>query len=137
VSYVGFDYSRARVGRGNGRRLDDARVAHAGLQLLVFRWLGLVNRMYFAWRWLWERKVMRKAELALGSFRITGMEGPLIKRVSYHFIDNRGEYRGGSLRTLFCDAQDDLTVIFYDEETPEQSVPASAMMFHKLRWLKV
>jgi hypothetical protein len=87
-----------------------------------------------AWRWLWERKVMRKSGVALGSFHVASVEGPLLKRVIYHFIDHDGGYRGGSLRTLFCNTDDDLTVIFYEEENPDHSVPASAMMFHRLNW---
>jgi hypothetical protein len=89
---------------------------------------------YLAWRWLWERRVMRKSGFALGSFRVASTEGPLMRRVIYHFVDEKGEYRGGSLKTLFCDTQDELTVIFYDEDDPEISIPASAMMFHRLRW---
>jgi hypothetical protein len=77
---------------------------------------------------------MREAGLALGSFYVAGTAGPLLKRVVYRFRDDTGEYRGGSFRSLFCDTKDDLTVIFYDEHNPEVSVPASAMIFHKLRW---
>ena len=88
---------------------------------------------YLSWRWLWERKVMRKSGFALGSFRLT-KHSPLLKRVIYHFTDQEGGHRGGTVSTLSCSTEDDLTVIFYDEDNPEYSVPASAMMFHKLRW---
>lgn len=92
---------------------------------------------YLAWRWLWERRAMRQEGFALGSFRVVGMAGPRMKRVSYQFTDNNGEHWGGSFRTLYCDTQDDLTVVFYDERNPNISVPASAMMFHRLIWADV
>jgi hypothetical protein len=91
---------------------------------------------YLAWRWLWERRAMSKSGFALGDFRIAGMAGRFLKRVVYHFVNSHGEYHGGSFRTLFCDTSDDLTVIFYNEAKPEISVPASAMMFHRLNWTR-
>jgi drug/metabolite transporter superfamily protein YnfA len=89
---------------------------------------------YLAWRWILERRAMRKSGISLGSFRVTRLEKPFMKRVVYHFNDEQGGYHGGSFRTLFCDTLDDLTIVFYDESDPEISVPASAMMFHKLKW---
>lgn len=77
---------------------------------------------------------MRNSGLALGSFRVARTEKPFMKRVVYRFIDGRGGYHGGSVRSLFCDTRDDLTVVFYDEIDPEISMPATAMMFHKLAW---
>jgi hypothetical protein len=90
---------------------------------------------YLAWRWIWERRAMRATGIAMGPFRVARLEKPpFMKRVTYHFNDDQGAYHGGSFRTLFCDTSDDLTVIFFDESHPEVSVPASAMMFHKLKW---
>ena len=89
---------------------------------------------YLAWRWVCERRAMRKSGIALGSFHIARMEKPFMKRVVYRFNDEDGGYHGDSFRSLFCDTRDDLTIVFYDESNPEISVPASAMMFHKLKW---
>lgn len=89
---------------------------------------------YVAWRWIWERRAMRGSGIALGSFRVARVEKPFLKRVVYRFNDRQGGYRAGSIRSLFCETRDDLTVVFYDESDPEISVPASAMMFHKLKW---
>ena len=89
---------------------------------------------YLSWRWLWERKAMCNTGFALGAFRVTGPAGPLLHRVVYQFVDGKGEYYGGSFRTLISDGSDDLTVVFHDEAKPEVSVPASAMIFHRLNW---
>ena len=89
---------------------------------------------YVAWRWIWERRAMLNSGIALGSFRVTRIEKPFMKRVVYRFNDQQGGYRAGSIRSLFCDTRDDLTVVFYDESDPEISAPVSAMMFHKLKW---
>lgn len=83
-----------------------------------------------AWRWFCERRAVSTSGFALGTFRVTGQAGPLLKQISYQFVDHEGEYYGGSLRSLFCDAEDDLTVVFHDEARPEVSIPASAMIFH-------
>jgi len=88
---------------------------------------------YLSWRWLWERKAMRGSAFALGNFRVSRAEG-IWKRCAYQFIDGNGEYHGGSFRTLFSDPRDDLTVVFYPPSDPDVSVPASAMMFHRLKW---
>src|ERR1700682_1863055 len=56
------------------------------------------------------------------------------KNIQYDFVDHKGDHYGGSVNSLFGDATDDLTLIFYDEDNPDKSVPASAMIFHKLVW---
>jgi hypothetical protein len=86
------------------------------------------------WRWLQERRAMRKSGFAIGSFHVAGMEGPLLRRINFQFIDHNGDYRGGSFRSLFCDTRDNLTIVFFDEDNPDVSVPASSMMFHRLQW---
>jgi hypothetical protein len=91
---------------------------------------------YLAWRWLWERRAMRQSGFALGSVHVISMAGPIMKRVVYHFRDHEGEYRGGIFRTFFCDTRDHLTVVVYNEDNPAVSVPASAMMFHRVKWLE-
>lgn len=94
-------------------------------------WLLVI---YLAWRWLWERRAMRNSGFALGSFRIAHEAGPHMIRVVYQFVADDGQYHGGSFKTFSCDTADDLTIIFFDAANPEVSVPASAMMFHRLKW---
>jgi hypothetical protein len=101
--------------------------------LAVSAWLPVC---YLAWRWIWERRAMQTSGISLGSFRVGREEKPMMRRVIYQFNDQRGGHRAGSFLTFFCDSRDDLTVVFYDESNPEISVPASAMMFHKLKWGK-
>jgi len=89
---------------------------------------------YLPWRWIWERRAMRSSGISLGSFRVGREEKPMMKRVVYQFNDGQGGYRAASFLTFLCDTRDDLTIVFYSESDPEISVPASAMMFHKLKW---
>ena len=114
--------------------LDDVPMPGGSLYYGISVWLLVC---YLSWRWIWERRAMRSSGIALGNFRVTRTEGPLMKCVVYHFKDQMGEYRGGFLKSLFCDTRDDLTIVFYDESDPEVSVPASAMMFHKLKWAEL
>jgi hypothetical protein len=105
-----------------------------GFSILYFGGSIWLFVCYLAWRWIWERRAIRASGIALGPFRVSRLEKPFMKRVVYRFNDAQGEYHGGSFRSLFCDTRDDLTVVFYDGENPEVSVPASAMMFHQLKW---
>jgi len=86
-----------------------------------------------SWRWLRERKAMQGSAFALGNFRVIRPED-IWKRIVYQFIIGNGGYHGGSFRTLVFDSKDDLTVVFYPPSDPDVSVPASAMMFHRLKW---
>jgi hypothetical protein len=86
-------------------------------------------------RWLWERRALRHTGLSIGSFSVTaGGRPPGNRQIRYHFVDPEGEYRGGMLDSLYCDQADDMTLVFFNEADPDQSVPASALMFHKLVW---
>jgi hypothetical protein len=94
-------------------------------------WVACVST---AWRWLRERRTLRMSGLALGSFSVSRGHHPAMRHIRYHFIDHEGEYRGGSFDSMFCDQSDDFTLIFYDEDDPDVSVPASAMVFHRINW---
>ena len=86
-------------------------------------------------RWLWERRTLRHTGLSIGSFSSQASETqPYQKHIRYHFVDPEGEYRGGMLDSMFCDPTDDMTIVFFNEANPDLSVPASAMIFHKLVW---
>jgi hypothetical protein len=57
--------------------------------------------------------------------------------VNYSFVDDQHHYRGGSVNTPFASgANDDGTIVFYDPKNPEQSVPAAALLFHRVQWVK-
>lgn len=73
--------------------------------------------------------------LALGTFSVSRSGHPIMLRhIRYQFVDHEGEYRGGSFDSMFCDQSDDLSLVFYDETNPDVSIPASAMVFHRLVW---
>jgi hypothetical protein len=107
--------------------------AFSGLYWGAWLWAPCVLT---AWRWLWERRTLRMSGIAVGSFEIRGSHLPPMRQIRYHFVDLQGEYHGGCLDSLFCDQSDDLTLVFYNEEDPNQNVPASAMIFHKLLWME-
>jgi hypothetical protein len=87
-----------------------------------------------AWRWLWERRTLRMSGMAIGPFEVRGSHRPPMRQIRYHFVDLQGEYHGGCIDSLFCHQSDDLTLVFYNKADPDESVPASTMIFHKLAW---
>jgi hypothetical protein len=70
----------------------------------------------------------------MGSFSAKTYSKPAYRQILYHFVDREGQYRGGCFDSVFCDDRDDMTIIFYDEAEPDRSIPASALIFHKLVW---
>jgi len=102
---------------------------------LIFMALSLWSfACYLAWRWLWERRMLRRQGISLGSFYVSDGMRPGMKQVKYDFLDHDQERRGGAVDSLFVDHQDDLTLVFFNEANPDQSVPAAAMIFHKIAW---
>lgn len=101
------------------------------LRLLAMFWIYFV---YLAWRWLWERHILRREGISAGSFNISQVGNGVLKDIQYSFVDHKNQYQGGIVRSLFCDRDNDLTLVFYDERNPERSVPASALIFHRLVW---
>lgn len=87
-----------------------------------------------AMRWVWERRMLRLEGVSMGSFSAETYSRPPYRQVRYHFVDPEGQYRGGCFDSMYCNRDDDMTIIFYDEADPEKSIPASALMFHKLVW---
>jgi hypothetical protein len=71
---------------------------------------------------------------SIGDFSVTTNMNPPYRSIRCHFVDPEGEYRGGIFDSMVCDQADDMTIIFYDEDHPDRSAPASALMFHKLVW---
>ena len=104
--------------------------------LVIVRWLFAVWLffLYLAWRWFWERWILRKEGVGIGTFSVSRSRQPLMLEVRYNFKDSNDEHYGGHAGSLFCDRTDDLTIVFYDQGDPAQSVPAAAMIFHKLIW---
>jgi hypothetical protein len=101
------------------------------LRLLAMLWIYFV---YLAWRWLWERRILQREGISAGPFNVSQVGNGLMKDIRYSFVDNKNQYQGGIVRSLFCDRDSDLTLVFYDERNPERSVPASALIFHRLVW---
>lgn len=112
-------------------RIQDSFMDGAALFYLAGSlWMLLVT---LASRWGWERRMLQCEGIAMAGFSAERSTG-LIQRIRYNFVDHEGHYWGGIFASMFCDRKDDLTIIFYDERNPQQSVPASALIFHKLVW---
>lgn len=94
----------------------------------------LMMVLFLATRWVWERRVLRFEGLALASFSVTANTKPPYRQIRYSFVDNNGEYRGAIFDSMVCDTDDSMTIIFFNDSNPDQSVPASALIFHKLVW---
>jgi hypothetical protein len=99
--------------------------------LLGSIWISVTS---LALRWVWERRTLRHEGVTIGGFSVHSGPKPIYITIRYHFVDPDGEYRGGIIESMFCDKADDITVIFYNENNPDQSVPAAALLFHKLLW---
>jgi hypothetical protein len=96
-----------------------------------FTWAFVIS---LAMRWIFERRMLRLEGVSMGDFSAREYSKPAYRQILYHFIDPEGHYRGGCFDSVLCDDSDDMTIIFYDENNPDRSIPASALMFHKLVW---
>jgi hypothetical protein len=96
-----------------------------------FLWVLIVS---LAMQWVWERRILRVEGISIGSFSVKRNTRPPYCQVLYHFVDPAGQYRGGCFDSMYCDQADDMTIVFYDENNPDRSIPASALLFHKLVW---
>ena len=99
--------------------------------IACFTWTFVIS---LAMRWIFERRMLRLEGVSMGSFSANTYTKPAYRQIRYHFVDPEGHYRGGCFDSVFCDQSDNLTIIFYDENNPDRSIPASALMFHKLVW---
>jgi hypothetical protein len=70
--------------------------------------------------------------VTIGSFSVAA--NARRRSIRYHFVDHQGEHRGGVFASMVGDGADDMTIIFYDEQDPDRSIPALGLMFHKLVW---
>jgi len=96
-----------------------------------FFWLLIV---LLAMQWVWERRMLRAEGISMGSFSVQRNTRPPYWQILYHFVDPEGQCRGGCFDSMYCDQADDMTIIFYDENNPDRSIPASALLFHRLVW---
>lgn len=122
------------AGVGTIQKLDTRDFGFNGISPVYWGALFWVGAVSTAWRWLKERRTLRMSGLALGSFEVSRGHHPAMRHIRYHFVDHEGEYRGGSFDSMFCDQSDDITLVFYDENDPDVSVPASALVFHRINW---
>lgn len=89
------------------------------------------------WAWVSERWVMRDAEACPArSFSVTSREGwrvRRVRRVSYAFIDEHGEYYGGySFYFGLVHPLQLATVVFHNVRKPEVNRIAMSFLFHQL-----
>src|SRR5262249_14960251 len=105
-----------------------------GISFFYVTGLVWMMALWLAMRWVWERRMLRLEGLSIGGFSVTTNRRPPYRRVRYYFVDPQGEYRGAIFDSMVCDQADDMTIIFYNEANPDQSIPASAMLFHKSVW---
>jgi hypothetical protein len=96
-----------------------------------FTWTFVIS---LATRWIFERRMLRLEGVSMGGVSAKTYSKPAYRQILYHFVDPEGHYRGGCFDSVFCDESDSLTIIFYDRNDPDRSIPASALMFHKLVW---
>lgn len=89
---------------------------------------GWVCVVGLAMRWIRERALLREPALALAHVAQQGKHGV------YSFTDARGQFFGDTVWQL-KPSRSEYEVVFFDSERPNFSLPASALLFHKLRWL--
>jgi len=86
------------------------------------------------WAWIDERRVMRDAEACSArAFSVSRrMRGGWIRRVSYQFMGDQGEYYGGDcVHFGFVHSRELATVVFYDIRKPELNRIAMGFLFHR------
>lgn len=105
-----------------------------GLSFLYLAGSIWVTIVLLAWRWVQERRSLRYEGLSIGAFSVKTNHRPPYFQIRYHFVDPEGEYRGDIFDSMYCDRKDDMTVIFYDKDNADRSIPASALVFHRLVW---
>lgn len=86
------------------------------------------------WAWISERWVMRDAEACPArSFSVTSQEGWRVRRVSYAFMGQHGEYYGGySFYFGLVHPLKLATVVFHNVRKPEVNRIAMSFLFHRL-----
>lgn len=115
-------------------RIDDEEFFFHALRFMYFAgsiWLPVI---FCAYAWLRERRMLRLAGLTMGTFSIHNSSRKYFRGVRYYFVDPSGEYRGGTIDSLFPDFADDMTIVFYDPEDPERNIAAAGLNFHRLVW---
>ena len=94
-------------------------------------WIIIISA---AMQWVWERRMLRLEGLSIGSFFVSANARRPYKQVHYFFVDHEDNHQGGCFDSMACDQSDDMTIVFYDQADPKRSIPASALLFHKLVW---
>lgn len=84
--------------------------------------------------WIGERRVMRNAQACSArSFSVSRSEFRRVRRVSYLFMGEHGEYYGGY---CFCfglaQPRELATIVFHNVRTPELNKIAMGFLFHRL-----
>src|SRR5277367_160921 len=86
------------------------------------------------WAWISERWVMRDAEAcAAKSFSVPSRDGWRVRRVSYAFMDEHGEYYGGyNVYVGLVHPLQLAAIVFHNVRKPEVSRIAMSFLFHRL-----
>src|SRR5258708_5726143 len=78
--------------------------------------------LVIAWSWLMERKLLASALIAIG--RIISENG------SYMFMNEQGEWHGGTERRGPGNLHDTLCVVFYLQTNAQTNSSSSSLLFH-------
>lgn len=97
--------------------------------ILYYGGAGWIAVIGMAMRFFRERSILGRVVVALGPVHQRG------RRAEYSFKDLRGEYFGDTV-WQFTPSDSEYELIFYRPENPKLSLPASALLFHKVVWLQ-
>jgi len=83
-------------------------------------------------KWLKERQILRRANVAVGTRSKATVWGPRVKTIRYQFRDARGGHRGGYSADFEKHTQDHLALVLYDPTHPDRSKPSCGFFFHRI-----
>ena len=83
-------------------------------------------------KWLKERRILRRANVAIGTRSNVTVWAPRLKTIRYQFRDARGGYRGGYSADFEKHPQDRLVLVLYDFKHPDRSKPGCGFFFHRI-----
>ena len=102
-------------------------------EALYFGWSVWLIVILLAWRWVHERRLLRRVGVVLAHLEPAGTGRFHLPRVRYWFIAPNGE-RYGDIVQQYSRQRSDLELIFFDLDDPTKSAPASALFYHTIAW---
>ena len=82
--------------------------------------------------WVGERKVLRRAAVAMGTRSETSAVDSRWRSFQYSFQDRLGVYRGGYSVDFGNRSREYLVLVLYDSTKPNRSKPSCGFLFHKI-----